>query len=83
MPFLNRFVIDLVTEDEISQRRRDYIAEDLSEHAHLLSTEPEDGVMNVLDKLAQGHEHDASVTRCGDCTYHARDARNGDIVAAG
>jgi hypothetical protein len=83
MSFLQRFVIDLVTEDEMSQRRRDTIAEDLSEHAHLLSTEPEDGVVNVLDKLAQGHEHDATVNRCADCTYHARDARNGDVVASG
>lgn len=79
MAFLNRFLVDVVTDEEMSDRRLASIASELSEHVHVLGLEPEDGLVNVVDKQATGHTHDGT-SRCQVCEYNAYDSRNGDTL---
>lgn len=81
MATLNRFTVDLVTEDELSQRRLDILAGELSEWLHLLGVEVEDEMENVSDKFVSGHVHDATESRCRTCAYQAQDSKNGDVVS--
>ncbi len=81
MPHLNRFTIDVVTAEPLSERRQALLAAEISEWVHLLGTEVDDHPINVQDKYVDGHEHDATVERCSQCHYHSRDAKNGDRVS--
>jgi hypothetical protein len=80
MAQITRFVIDLITEEELSQRRRDTIAREMSEWTHLLGVETDDEMINVSDKQAVAHTHDATQDQCSQCNYHSWDSRNGDTV---
>lgn len=83
MATLTRFVIDLVTEEPLSDRRMETLARETTEHLHLLGVEAEDEANVKVDKLAEAHIHDTGDgDRCGHCANHARDYRNGDIVVA-
>jgi len=81
MPHITRFTVDLVTEEPLSERRQEMMAGEISENLHLLVIEPEDEMINVLDKYVNGHTHDATQERCPQCYYHCRDSKNGDVVA--
>lgn len=78
--FLNRFVVDVVTEEELPEHRQAKIASEMSEWAHLLGTEPDDEMVNVMDKFANGHTHDTTQDVCGVCRFLSRDSKNGDTV---
>ena len=77
MASLNRFVIDLTTDEELSERRIQSIAKELSDHVHLFS-EDEDGVDQKSDKLFYGHVHNAAEDICRYCRSHSRDGVDGE-----
>lgn len=81
MPYLNRFTIDVVTEEPLSERRQQTISREMSEWVHLLGVETEDEMVNVNDKFAHGHTHDTTEDRCRQCNYFANDSKNGNSVA--
>lgn len=81
MPVLNTIIVEFVTEDELTERRRDDIASEVLTNVHVVLTEPEDGVINLNDVRATCHEHDGT-NRCAFCEHNAYNSRNGDIVVA-
>ena len=78
MATLNRFTIDLVTDEPLSERRLQTIAREMSEWVHLLGVENDDEMINVSEKLAMGHAHDSTEDQCRVCNYASYDSRNGD-----
>ena len=80
MAHLNRFIVDVVTDEPLSERRMEMLAAEISEWVHVLGVESDDSPINVEDKYASGHEHDTTEERCGHCYYHARDSKNGDLL---
>lgn len=83
MATLTRFTVDLVTEEELSQRRMDSLARELTDHLHVLGVETEDQANVQVDKHVTAHVHDCGDgDRCSFCLEYSRDYRNGDIVVA-
>jgi hypothetical protein len=84
MAVLNRIVIDVVTEEELSERRMEIIAREATDYVHTIVMEPEDECHDEVDKLSHTHVHDtAEGERCSVCVNFARDYRSGDSVLAG
>ncbi len=81
MAVLHRITVDVVCEEELSDRRLATIAAQASEYVHLLGTETDDEVIMVTDKYAEAHVHDSTDDRCRTCRYHSADDKNGDSVS--
>lgn len=81
MPVLNTLIIEVVTEDELTERRLNDIAAETSEYIHVVLTEPDDSVIVVNDVRSTAHIHDGT-SRCAFCEHNAYNSRNGDIVVA-
>jgi hypothetical protein len=81
MPVLHRITIDLVAEEELSQRRMDTMAREAAENLHLLIAEKEDQAILNLDKYAEAHVHNTEDgDRCGHCLHHSKDYRSGNTA---
>lgn len=84
MSTLYRFVVDAVTDDELSPYRAQQLAKELSDNLHVTVVEPEDGVNLRVEKLHLVHLHDATEETgggyCQDCVNVGYDGRNGDWV---
>lgn len=81
MAVLTRFTVDLVTEEELSERRIEIIAREMTENLHVLVVETEDAPIKSVEKNAHGHVHDvADGSRCAWCVNEAKDYKNGDVV---
>ncbi len=84
MAVLNRIVIDVVTEEELSERRMEIIAREATDYVHTIVMEPEDECHDEVDKLSETHVHDTGDgSRCPTCVNYSLDSRNGDNVLAG
>jgi hypothetical protein len=83
MAVLTRFTVDLITDEELSERRIEIIAREMTENLHVLVVETEDAVVSGVDKYAYGHVHDtAEGDRCSYCVNESRDYKSGDAVVA-
>jgi hypothetical protein len=82
MAHITRFIIDFITEDELSERRQQIMGGEMSENLHLLVQEVDDEMINVSGKYVNAHTHDATQDACNVCQYHAYDSKNGDVVVA-
>ena len=84
MPVLTRFTVDLVTEEQLSERRVEVISREMTDNLHIILTEAEDEAYDQVNKHSYGHVHDtADGSTCPSCAENARDYRNGDRVAEG
>lgn len=77
MGVLNRVVIDFWTEEELSERRKEIMAREVSDNLHIMA-EAEDGVDQKFEhKFFHIHEHDSTRdTSCRFCISFADDRRN-------
>lgn len=83
-PKLIRFTVDMVVAEPIPDHRMETIARELTEHLHVIGTEPEDQVHKEVDKLAVAHVHDtAGGDRCSECLEESLDFRSGATVLQG
>ena len=82
MAVLTRFTVDLVTDEELSERRVQVIARELTDNLHVLVVEAEDEANMEVDKLAYGHVHNGgnNGNRCPVCTDASLDYRDGNSV---
>ena len=81
MATLTRLVVDLVTEEELSEARVRAISSELSDNLHVIVVEDEDQPNLHVEKNFRGHVHDNSEGGyCPWCVKHAEDRLNGDIV---
>ncbi len=77
---LYRFTTDLVVEGELSGRRVEQIARELSENLHATVVESDDSPQLKVEKFADGHPHDTTEGRCNTCIYEGHDEKNGNTV---
>lgn len=83
MAVLNRIIIDVITEEELPERRMEIIAREATDYVFTIVMEPEDEVHSEVNKHSETHVHDATEERCSLCTSYGRDYLNGDVVLAG
>lgn len=83
MPILTRFVIDLVTEEELSERRTAVIAREMTDTLHVLGIDADDEAHTEVNKYAEGHVHEVTDERCTFCVEHSLDYRNGQALVEG
>lgn len=83
MAVLTRFVIDLVTEEELSERRTSVLAREMTENLHTLGVETEDEAHKEVDKYTHAHVHEVVDERCSFCVDLSLDYRNAQAVIDG
>lgn len=79
----NRLVIDLVTDEPLSEHRLKSLAREASNNLHIVLTDPDDEVHEEVVKYAEGHYHEQNGDRCSYCVEMSLDYRSGDNVVTG
>lgn len=81
MAILTRFIVDLVTDDELPPSRVRSIAREMTDNLHILGVEKDDNAFKHVEKLAKGHVHEVpNGERCFECLEFSNDSRSGDVV---
>ena len=83
MTHINRFTVDVVTDEPMTEARAEQFNRELVNFAHVVQAEPEDSAHDEIDKNYNWHVHDNTDgnSYCDFCVRrNAQDGLSGDVL---